>query len=203
MKNMGWTGYSRKPGTPWGQHRDRAVNPTFPASTSSLAFLICSTTQGCRIGFLRSAILKGLGFPGVSRKLLPKLWVVSATTGPGPVSGGRNSSPIPAFSQPIALDGAKLGMEASCPEAPWPCAVPNAAPAQNRLAKILRAAVRFFALLIGENADIDGLLIFGFYLTRHAWRKNVSGIVQGYCRFSRIKVDFAPLGVSDLTRSRR
>jgi hypothetical protein len=27
--------------------------------------------------------------------------------------------------------------------------------------------------------------------------------VQGYCRFSRIKVDFAPLGVSDLARSRR
>ena len=58
--------------------------------------------------------------------------------------------------------------------------------------------MRFFALLIGENADIDGLLIFGFYLRRHAWRKNISGIVQGYCRFSRIKVDFAPLGISDL-----
>jgi hypothetical protein len=106
--------------------------------------------------------------------------VISKTTGPGPVSGGRNSSPIPAFSQPIALDGAKLGMEASCREAPWPCAVANAAPAQNRPAKIVRAAVRFFALLSGENADIDGLLNFGFYLRRHAWRKNVSGIVQGW-----------------------
>jgi len=27
---------------------------------------------------------------------------------------------------------------------------------------------------MGENADIEGLLIFGFYLRRHAWRKNVS-----------------------------
>jgi len=34
--------------------------------------------------------------------------------------------------------------------------------------------MRFFALLMGENADIEGLLIFGFYLRRHAWRKNVS-----------------------------
>jgi hypothetical protein len=58
------------------------------------------------------------------------------------------------------LDGEKLGMEASCREAPWPCAGPNAAPAQNRPAKIVFAAVRFLAQLIGGNANMDGLLIF-------------------------------------------
>jgi hypothetical protein len=31
----------------------------------------------------------------------------------------------------------------------------------------------------GRNADMDGLLIFGFYLRYHDWRKNVSGIVRG------------------------
>jgi hypothetical protein len=44
--------------------------------------------------------------------------------------------------------------------------------------------VRFFALLIGEDANIHCLLIFGFYLRRHAWRKNVSSIVQGDCLFA-------------------
>jgi hypothetical protein len=88
--------------------------------------------------------------------------VISKTTGPGTVSVGRNAAPITAFSQPNELEGAKLGMEASCREAPWPCAVANAAHTQNRPAKILRAAMRFFALLIGENAVIDGLLISGF-----------------------------------------
>jgi len=43
--------------------------------------------------------------------------------------------------------------------------------------------VRFLALLIGENADIGGLLIFGFYLRRHAWRKNVSGHRAGALPF--------------------
>jgi hypothetical protein len=75
-------------------------------------------------------------------------------------------------------------MEASSREAPWPCAVQNAAPAQNRPAKIIRAAARVLALLIDDNADIDGLLVFGFYLRRHAWRKNVSSIVQGDCLFA-------------------
>src|SRR5215471_17252847 len=113
MKNIGCTGYSRKSGTPWGQHRDRAVNPTFPASTSSLARLIFSTTHGCRIGLLRSAILNGFAFPVVRRKLPTKLWAGSETTGPGPVSGGTNSSPTPDFNQPTVLDGEKLGMAAS------------------------------------------------------------------------------------------
>jgi hypothetical protein len=51
-------------------------------------------------------------------------------------------------------------MEASCREAPWPCAGPNAAPAQNRPAKIVLTAVGFPALLIGKNADMDDLPIF-------------------------------------------
>ena len=45
---------------------------------------------------------------------------------------------------------------------------------------VLRCA--FLCCPLGENAVIDGFLIFGFYLSRHAWRKNVSGIAQGYTR---------------------
>jgi hypothetical protein len=63
------------------------------------------------------------------------------------------------------LDGEKLGMEASCREAPWPCADPNTAPAQNRPAKIVLVAVGFRTLLIGGNEDMDGLLIFVSILT--------------------------------------
>lgn len=103
---------------------------------------------------MRSAILKGFAFPVVSRKLPPYPWAGSETTGPGPVSGGRNSSPTPAFNQPIVLDGEKLGMEASCrEERPWPCAGPNAAQAQNRLAKIALAAMPFLLLLTDGSAD--------------------------------------------------
>src|SRR5262249_43904179 len=111
---------------------------------------------GCRIGLLRSAILNGFAFPVVRRKLPTKLWAGSETTGPGPVSGGRNSSPTPDFSQPTVLDGEKLGMEVSCPRATWPCACPTIAPAQSRAAKIVFAALQ---LLIDRNADTDDLPI--------------------------------------------
>jgi hypothetical protein len=83
---------------------------------------------------------------------------------------------MPAFSQPIVLDGAKLGMEACGRGAPWTCAIPNAAPAQSRPAKIVRAAVRFLALVIGGNAEMEDLLIFNFYLRHDAWRKNINPI---------------------------
>lgn len=110
---------------------------------------------------MRSAILKGFAFPVVSRKLPLYPWAGSETTGPGPVSGERNSSPTPAFNQPTVLDGEKLGMEASCREERlWPCAGPNAAQAQNRLARIVLAAMGFLLLLTNDGADIDGLPIF-------------------------------------------
>src|SRR5262249_25307786 len=98
--------------------------------------------------------------PVVSRKLPTKLWAGSETKGPGPLSGGRNSSTTPDFNQPTVLDGEKLGMEVSCPEAPWPCACPNIAPAQNRPAKIVTATLHFLALFVGKNADMDSLPIF-------------------------------------------
>src|SRR5262249_52765502 len=80
------------------------------------------------------------------------------TTGPGPVSGERNSPPTPAFNQPTVLDGEKLGMEASCREEElWACADPNAAQAQNRLGRIVLAATRFLLLLTDDGADMDGL----------------------------------------------
>ena len=104
---------------------------------------------------MRSAILKGFAFPVVSRKLPLYPCAGSDTTGPGPVSGGRNSSPTPAFNQPTVLDGEKLGMEASCRDKePWPCAGPNAAQAQNRLARIVLAAMRFLLLLTDGSADM-------------------------------------------------
>jgi hypothetical protein len=110
---------------------------------------------------VRSAILKGFAFPVVSRKLPVYPWAGSETTGPGPVSGERNSSPTPAFNQPTVLDGEKLGMEASCrEEGLWPCAGPNGAQAQNRLARIVLAVVRFLLLLTDDGADMDGLPIF-------------------------------------------
>ena len=106
---------------------------------------------------MRSAILKGFAFPVVSRKLPLYPWAGSDTTGPGPVSGGRNSSPTPAFNHPTVLDGEKLGVEASCREkGPWPCAGPNAAQAQNRLAKMVRAAMRFLLLLTDGSAGMVG-----------------------------------------------
>jgi len=106
---------------------------------------------------VRSAILKGFAFPVVSRKLPLYPWAGSDTTGPGPVSGGRNSSPTPAFNHPTVLDGEKLGVEASCREkGPWPFAGPNAAQAQNRLAKIVRAAMRFLLLLTDGSAGMVG-----------------------------------------------
>jgi hypothetical protein len=88
-------------------------------------------------------------------------WAGSETTGPGPVSGERNSSPTPAFNQPTVLDGEKLGIEASCgEEGLWPCAGPNTAQAQNRFARIVLAAMRFLLLLTDAGADMDGLPIF-------------------------------------------
>jgi len=52
-------------------------------------------------------------------------------------------------------------MEASCrEEGLWPCAGPNAAQAQNRLARIVLAAMRFLLLLTDDGADMDGLPIF-------------------------------------------
>jgi hypothetical protein len=110
---------------------------------------------------VRSAILKGFAFPVVSRKFPLYPWAGSETTGPGPVSGERNSSPTPAFNQPTVLDGEKLGMEASCrEEGLWPCAGPNAPQAQNRLARTVLAAMRFRLLLTDDGADMDGLPIF-------------------------------------------
>jgi hypothetical protein len=48
-------------------------------------------------------------------------------------------------------------MEASCrKKGPWPCAGANAAQAQNRLAKIVLAAMRFLLLLIDGSADMVG-----------------------------------------------
>jgi hypothetical protein len=58
------------------------------------------------------------------------------------------------------LDGEKLGMEVSCPEATWPSACPNIAPAENRPAKIVLATLHFLALLVGKNADMIDLPIF-------------------------------------------
>jgi hypothetical protein len=52
-------------------------------------------------------------------------------------------------------------MDASCrEEGLWPCAGPNAAQAQDRLAKIVFAAMRFLLLLTDEGVDMDGLPIF-------------------------------------------
>jgi hypothetical protein len=48
-------GLSSKAGTPVGQQRASRVNMALPASASSLAFLRASTTQGFRLGLLRSA----------------------------------------------------------------------------------------------------------------------------------------------------
>jgi hypothetical protein len=111
---------------------------------------------------VRSAILKGFAFPVVSRKLPPYSWAGSETTGPGPVSGERNSSPTPAFNQPTVLDGEKLGVEVPCCEKRlWPCAGANAVQAQKRLARIvLAAAMRFLLLLIDDSTDMGGLPIF-------------------------------------------
>jgi hypothetical protein len=61
------------------------------------------------------------------------------------------------------LDGEKFGMEVSCPEAPWPCACPNIAPAQSRPAKIVLAALQ---LLIGGNTVVDAALAFDELLQR-------------------------------------
>jgi len=60
-------------------------------------------------------------------------------------------------------------MAASFNEGLGPCAAARAALAQNSPAKSVGAAVRLLALRIG------GLLIFGFYLSRHVRRKNVGG----------------------------
>src|SRR3984893_7435901 len=122
-----------------------------------------------------TAGMKGVAFPLVSRKLPLYPWAGSETTGPGPVSGERNSSPTPAFNQPVVLDGEKLGMEASCrEEGPWPCAAPNAAQAQNRLAKIVLAAIRFLLLLTDGSADMDGLPIFLRIFSLPGSRKSTS-----------------------------
>ena len=123
---------------------------------------------------MRSAILKGFALPVVSRKLPLYPWAGSETTGPGPVSGERNSSPTPAFNQPTVLAGEKLGMEASGrEEGLWPCAGPNAAHTQNRLAGIVLAAMRFLLLLTDDDADMDGLSIFlkkpGRHKSRRPW----------------------------------
>src|ERR1700674_385719 len=85
-------------------------------------------------------------------------------------------------------------MEASCGEAPWPCAGPNAAPAQNRPAKIVPAAARLLTLLIGENADMDGLLIYVrvliFSLPRS--RKSTSHAARNAASASKSSANQAP-----------
>src|SRR6185503_15736060 len=70
----------------------------------------------------------------------------------------RNSSPAPAFNQPIVLDGAKLGTKSRCGTVPWPCTGP-ATLAQMKPANIARAAGCFLAPLIGGNASMKTLLI--------------------------------------------
>ena len=92
-------------------------------------------------------------------------------------------------------------MEASCREAPWPCAVLNAAPAQNTPAKIVCAAVRFFALPIWRKCGHRRSPHFRLLPEAARLAQERERHRAGSCRF--IKVDFAPLGVSDLARSRR
>jgi hypothetical protein len=50
-EKIGWTDREGNRERRAAKQRDRAVNPTFPANTSSLAFLICWTTTAAGSGW--------------------------------------------------------------------------------------------------------------------------------------------------------
>src|SRR5258706_9502904 len=108
------------PGVPTGQQLAWRLKAGFPARTRSLRWRICSRAQGCRIGALRSPIANNACAPLARTSLL---LVVrrpgSATTGPGPLGGGRSRTP--AETHPTDGLGAKSGWEfAPAANAAWP-----------------------------------------------------------------------------------
>src|SRR4029077_12896370 len=97
--------YSRKPGTPIGQHLSLGVYAGFPESARSLALRSSSRAQGCRMGLARSATRKA-DCPGLG------MCAGSILTGPGPLEGGKNSWPMAIH--PTLLFGEKLGTLRFC-----------------------------------------------------------------------------------------
>src|SRR5215468_852371 len=139
-----------KPGTPAGMQFDRAVNATFPASTSSLSFFMCAFTHGFRFGLLRSAIRKvgcrptPLGTKGCTGSL--------DTGGTRPGTGEKPGPPPLSPTQPTSFNE-KSGTAFCC------ATTAPVEAAAMRVAKMLPAS----NLALDVNEDICASLSRCFY----------------------------------------